>query len=77
MATVLFVYNGGLPPADALVERESAALNGRLGTVVTLRKSNNRGMSFFFGKAWKKRFSFCEKPGKWLLGKFSFFRKFP
>ena len=34
---------------------------GRLGAVATFAKSNKRGMRFFFGKAWKERFSFHEK----------------
>ena len=29
--------------------------------MVTFAKSNKRGVPFFFGKAWKERFSFREK----------------
>ena len=44
--------------------RESVSFpprEGRPGAAVTFAKSNKRGMFFFFGKAWKERFSFHEK----------------
>ena len=53
-----------MPPADSHAKREFASLKGRLGSRVTLAKSNKRGSLgglFFSGKARKECFSFYEK----------------
>ena len=53
-----------MPPADSHAKREFASLKGRLGSRVTLAKSNKRGSLgglFFSGKARKECFSFHEK----------------